>query len=128
MGRRLYRFGHIMFGIMLMLGLWLSFAYKLHGGWLHAKLLGVAVLLGFFLFTGRWLKRAAAGGALPSSTALRLFNELPVLVTIPVIYLVLASRSEPCRAERRLVRLPIRRSIVTARNRMQQHQLSERLA
>ncbi len=90
MGRRLYRFGHIMFGLMLVFGLWLSFAYKLHGGWLHAKLLGVAVLLGFFMFTGRWLKRAAAGGPLPSSMALRLFNELPVLVTIPVIYLVLA--------------------------------------
>lgn len=90
MGRRLYRFGHIMFGLMLGFGLWLSFSYRLFGGWLHAKLALVALLLAFFIASGVWLKRAAAGGALPSSKALRWFNELPVLLTIPTIYLVLA--------------------------------------
>jgi putative membrane protein len=90
MGRRLYRFGHIMFALTLVLGLWLSIAYKLIGGWLHLKLLLIALLFAAFIVSGRWLKRAAAGGALPSSKALRWFNELPVLVTLAIIYLVLA--------------------------------------
>ncbi len=90
MGRRLYRFGHIMFALALVFGLWVSIAYKLIGGWLLAKLALVALLLAVFIVSGRWLKRAAAGGALPSTKALRWFNELPVLVTLAVIYLVLA--------------------------------------
>jgi protoporphyrinogen IX oxidase len=36
------------------------------------------------------MKRAKAGGTLPSSKALRWMNELPVLGLIAVIYLVLA--------------------------------------
>ncbi len=90
MGRRLYRFGHIMFGLAAVLGGVLVFGYRMYGGWLHAKLLLVAVLLGGFIVSGRWLKRSAAGAALPSTRTLRWFNEVPVLLTVGVIYLVLA--------------------------------------
>lgn len=90
MGRRLYRFGHLMFGLSLVFGVTLVIGYRLFGGWLHAKLALVGVLLALFIFSGRMLKRAAAGGNLPSTRALRWFNELPVLVTVAVIYLVLA--------------------------------------
>ena len=90
MGRRLYGFGHNMFGIAVILGgvLWLYFGMS--GGWLHAKLVLVAALLAYFIVAGRWLKKAAAGGDLPSATTLRWFNELPLLFLIPLIYLVLA--------------------------------------
>ncbi len=90
MGRRLYRFGHVMFGLALVFGMILVIGYRMFGGWLHAKLALVAVLLALFIVSGRMLKRAAAGGNLPTTRALRWFNELPVLVTVAVIYLVLA--------------------------------------
>jgi putative membrane protein len=90
MGRRLYRFGHIMFGLAVVLGLVLWLHFKVGGGWLHAKLALVAVMLAHYIVAGRWLKRADTGRALPSSRALRWFNELPVLLLVAVVYLVLA--------------------------------------
>lgn len=100
MGRRLYGFGHGMFGIAVLLGLVLWLGYKFAPGmypdlvagmkWMHAKLTLVAALLAYFIVAGRWLKRAAAGDTLPSPTALRWFNELPLLFLVPVIWLVLA--------------------------------------
>ena len=88
MGRRLYRFGHVMFGLALLLGLSLWLHFGVGGGWLHAKLALVAGLLAYFTVTGRWLKRVAAGGTLPSPTTLRWFNELPLLLAILVLVLV----------------------------------------
>jgi putative membrane protein len=99
MGRRLYRFGHIMFGIALIFGLVLWLGPKFWpstmpgifiGGWLHAKLTLVAVLLAYFIVSGRWLKGVDKGRALPSAKTLRLLNELPVLVLVAIVYLVLA--------------------------------------
>jgi len=100
MGRRLYGFGHSMFGIALLLGLALWLGYRVAPGtfpdivggrgWMHMKLGLVGALLAYYIVAGRWLKHAAAGGSLPSATALRWFNELPLLALVPVIYLVLA--------------------------------------
>lgn len=100
MGRRLYRFGHHMFGIAFVLGLplWLGFKFKPEwwppvaatGGWMHAKLTLVALLLAYFILIGRRLKQLEAGGALPSATTLRWINELPLLALVSIIYLVLA--------------------------------------
>jgi putative membrane protein len=90
MGRRLYRFGHIMFGLAVVLGLALWLHFDITGAWLHAKLALVALMLVHFSVAGRWLKGVAAGRALPSSKALRLFNEAPVLLLVAIVYLVLA--------------------------------------
>ena len=101
MGRRLYRFGHVMFGLAFGFGLLLWLGYRVipdfptmvasgAAGWLHAKLTLVIALLAYYIVTGRWVKAAAAGRALPSSKALRWFNELPLLLFIGVVYLVLA--------------------------------------
>ena len=90
MGRKLYRFGHNMFGLALILGLVLWFYFHISGGWLHVKLTLVALMLAHFIIAGRWLKGAEKGRALPSSKALRWFNELPVLLLVGVVYLVLA--------------------------------------
>lgn len=99
MGRRLYKFGHVMFGLAFATGLVLWLGYRLFpglptmvaagSGWMHAKLLLVAILLAYFIFSGRWLKGVAAGRALPSSRALRWFNEVPVLVLVVIVWLVL---------------------------------------
>lgn len=90
MGKRLYRFGHIMFAIAFVLGMTLWMHFKIHGGWLHAKLLLVALLFAYFIATGVMLKRAAAGKKLMSNTKLRWYNELPILLALGAIYLVIA--------------------------------------
>ena len=90
MGRRLYRFGHTMFGIAFVLGLVLWLHFGIVGGWLHAKLAFVALLLVHFIVAGRWLKGVDKGRALPSATTLRWFNELPVVLLVVIVYLVLA--------------------------------------
>lgn len=90
MGRRLYKFGHSMFGMALIFGLVLWLYFGISGGWLHAKLALVAAMLAYFIWAGRALKRSIAGGPLPSSKALRIGNELPVLVLLAIVYLVVA--------------------------------------
>lgn len=100
MGRRLYKFGHNMFGLAFVFGLvlwqgWRVFPQSLPNvtagsHWIDAKLTIVVVLLAYFIWAGRLLKRSANGIALPSSRALRWLNELPVLLLLGVIWLVLA--------------------------------------
>lgn len=90
MGRRLYRFGHTMFGLALILGMSLWLYFGISGPWLHAKLSLVALLLAHFVWAGRMLKRAASGIRPWPSRHLRWFNELPTLLTVAVLYLVLA--------------------------------------
>lgn len=100
MGRRLYRFGHNMFGLAFVAGLVLWLGHRVidgfptmvgsPAGWLHAKLALVVLLVVYYVLTGRWLKDAAAGKPLASSRALRVFNELPVLVLLVIVWLVLA--------------------------------------
>jgi len=100
MGRRLYRFGHVMFGLAVVAGIVLWLGYRVlpdfptmvgtGTGWLHAKLLLVAVMYGLFIVDGRQLKGVAGGGDLPSARTLRIRNELPVLILLVIVWLVLA--------------------------------------
>jgi protoporphyrinogen IX oxidase len=90
MGRRLYRFGHIMFGLAVALGLVLWLYFKVSGGWLHAKLALVALMLAYYIVAGHWLKGVGAGRTMPSSRALRWFNEAPVVLLVAIVYLVIA--------------------------------------
>ena len=90
MGRRLYRFGHIMFGIAVVLGLALWLHYGISGGWLHAKLALVVVMFVYYIVAGRWLKGVDKGRALPSGRKLRWFNELPVFLLVAIVWLVIA--------------------------------------
>ncbi len=99
MGRRLYRFGHIMFGLAFLLGLVLWLGYRFipefptmvgpGSGWMHAKLTLVLVLFAYYIVSGRWLKGLDKGKELPSSKALRWFNEVPVFVLLAIIWLVI---------------------------------------
>ena len=100
MGRRLYRFGHVMFGLAVVAGLVLWLGYRVipdfptmvgsGTGWLHAKLLLVAVMFALYIVDGRQLKGVARGGGLPSTKTLRIRNELPVLILLVIVWLVLA--------------------------------------
>ena len=90
MARRLYRFGHVMFGFAFAFGLLLWLYFGIGGPWLHIKLTLVALLLVHFVIAGRWAKRAGRGGTLPSARALRWFNEIPLPLLIAIVWLVLA--------------------------------------
>jgi len=90
MGKRLYRFGHMMFGFAFALGLVLWLYFHIQGPWLHAKLGLVVLMLVHYSVGGRWLKGVEKGKPLPSSKALRWFNEIPVLLLVFIVYLVLA--------------------------------------
>lgn len=58
------------------------------GGWPHAKLALVPLLLAHFVIARRWLKGADADRVAAART-LRWFNEFPVLLRVVVVYLVL---------------------------------------
>ena len=100
MGRRLYSLGNAMLGLSVILGMVLWLGYRMFPdfptmvaagtGWLHVKLALLAVLLAYYIVSGRWLKGIDAGRALPSSRALRWFNQIPLLLLIAIIWLVLA--------------------------------------
>lgn len=100
MGRRLYRFGHLMFAWMLGFGLLLWFGRLIAPelwphvtaarGWMHVKFLLVLVVLAYFVMTGRMLSAIAAGAPARSGTWYRWFNEVPLLLTVPILFLVIA--------------------------------------
>lgn len=99
MGRRLYRFGHIMFGIAFALGLilWLGYLFfpnfpsvGSQVGWMHAKLAVVALIFAHYICSGRWLKKAERGQPLPSGRMLRWYNEIPVFGLLVAVWLVIS--------------------------------------
>jgi protoporphyrinogen IX oxidase len=87
MARRLYGFMTIMAIVALGSGLWLWKAYGYSGRWLDLKLLFVAALVGYHLFCRALVQRMIAGGPMPSSRRLRLFNEGALLLVVPILIL-----------------------------------------
>jgi len=88
MARKLYGFTTIMavFALGSGTGLWLGFGFA--GGWLHAKLAMVVLLVAFHLSMRVYTRRLQSDGAMPGSTALRWYNELPLLMLVPILYFV----------------------------------------
>ncbi len=73
----------IVFGVWLWLG-WFGSA----GGWLHAKLALVLVLIGYHLWCGRLLADFKHDRNTKSHVWYRWFNEFPVVILIAVVILV----------------------------------------
>jgi putative membrane protein len=88
MGKRLYRFGHVMLGLAVVFGGAIWILIGISGSWLHAKLTLVVLMLAYFIYFGRLLKRGSL--ALPSPATLRWLNELPVVLLLGILYLVIA--------------------------------------
>lgn len=74
--------------ITVALGLWLWLGYGFTGGWLHAKLALVIVLIVYHLYCGRLLKDFSLNRNRHGHVWYRWFNELPVLILIAVVLLV----------------------------------------
>jgi protoporphyrinogen IX oxidase len=88
MARKLYHFTSIMAVFALATGIWLMAGYGFRGGWLHAKLLMVVLLIAYHISTRVYMKRMQRDAPLPSATALRWYNELPLVILIAILYLV----------------------------------------
>ncbi|MBI1175569.1 MAG: CopD family protein [Sideroxydans sp.] len=88
MAHKLYRFMTPLGVLALAFGSWLWLGYGIHGGWLHAKLMLVLVLVGYHFYCGRLLAAFKRGSNTHSHVWYRWFNELPVLVMMAIVILV----------------------------------------
>ena len=89
MERKLYR------GIMtpsatlaVLSGLWLYLGFGFTGGWLHAKIFIVVLLLAYHFWCGKLLRDFAAERNARSHVWFRWFNEVPVAFLIGIVILV----------------------------------------
>jgi len=94
MERRLLAITHIGaslalgFGLAMLLWFATRDAHYLQQGWLHAKLLLVAALIGYHAYLVRLTRELASDRCRRSSRWLRLFNEVPGLLLIAIVILV----------------------------------------
>jgi putative membrane protein len=90
MERKLYR------GIMtpsmvltLVFGLWLWLGYGIGGGWMHAKVALVAILVGYHFYLGKVIRDFRDDRNTRSHVFYRWMNEIPALpILVAVVFLV----------------------------------------
>jgi putative membrane protein len=89
MERKLY-FGIMTPGALLTIGfgMWLWLQYGFNGGWLHAKLALVAVLVLYHIYCGKLLLDFRYERNRHSEFFYRWINEIPVLLLIAIVLLV----------------------------------------
>ena len=90
MAGKLLRFTRILSVPAVLLGLWLWLGYGVGqgSGWMHAKLLVVALALGYEHACGRIYKQFVANQNSRSHVWFRWFNEAPVLLLVAAVILV----------------------------------------
>lgn len=89
MERKLY-YGIMTPGAVLTIvfGLWLMLGYGFHGGWLHAKLALVLLLVVYHAYCGKLLADFKHDRNKHSHVFYRWLNEAPVLALIAIVILV----------------------------------------
>ncbi|HKK06213.1 MAG TPA: protoporphyrinogen oxidase HemJ [Gammaproteobacteria bacterium] len=87
MERKLYRFMTPLGVLALVFGVWLWLGYGITGGWLHAKLALVAVLIAYHLYCGHLTRVFAEDRNRRGHVFYRWFNELPVLLLTAIVIL-----------------------------------------
>jgi len=87
MARKLYRFMTMIAAVAVGFGLWLWLGYGFAGGWLHAKLALVVLLIGYHHGCGRLLTKFEQKRNTRSHVWYRWFNEIPVIVLLLVVIL-----------------------------------------
>jgi putative membrane protein len=70
-------------------GLWLWLGYGITGGWLHAKLALVALLVAYHVHCGKLLRDFKQDRNRHGHVYYRWFNEMPVIVLIAITILVM---------------------------------------
>ena len=74
--------------LTLAFGAWLWLGYGVSGGWLHAKLAPVAMLIAYHVYCGKLLADFKHGRNRHGHVFYRWLNELPVVILIAVVILV----------------------------------------
>lgn len=74
--------------LTIVFGLWLWLGYGFRGGWLHAKLLLVVVLVGYHVWCGKLMIDLREGRNPHGHVWYRWFNEFPVLILFASVFLV----------------------------------------
>jgi putative membrane protein len=69
-------------------GLWLWLGYGISGGWLHAKLALVVVLIAYHIYCGKLLADFKHDRNRRAHVFYRWLNELPVLILVAIVILV----------------------------------------
>ena len=88
MARKLYRFMTLIAVPALIFGLWLWLGYGYSGGWLHAKLVLVVLLIGYHHACGSLLRKFEKNRNTRSHVWFRWFNEVPTLILLATVILV----------------------------------------
>jgi protoporphyrinogen IX oxidase len=88
MGAKLARFTTGLGVVAMALGLWLWLGYGITGGWMHAKLALVVVLIGYEHMCRGFLRKFSSGSNTKSHRWYRVFNEVSVLIAAAIIVLV----------------------------------------
>lgn len=85
----------LFFGIMtpgavltIAFGMWLWLGYGFYGGWLHAKMVLVGVLVAYHLYCGKLLIDFRHDRNRHGHVFYRWLNEVPVLILVAIILLV----------------------------------------
>lgn len=93
MERKLYRFITPMMWLTIGLGLWMLYVYAWAAfssmGWLHLKITLVSALVAYHFYCGHLVKRFAANQNHRSHVWYRWFNEVPVLLLLPILILTI---------------------------------------
>ena len=85
MARKLYRFMTPLAVFALAFGAWLWLGFGFGGGWLHAKLVLVILLIGYHHACGRLLAKFEQGRNTRSHVWYRWFNEIPAIILLLVV-------------------------------------------
>ena len=88
MAAKLFRFSNVMAAIAIATGAALWLYWGITGGWLHAKLAFVSLLIGYQVQTFRYIQRMRADEQLRTSLFFRLYNESALLLVIPILIFV----------------------------------------
>ena len=88
MARKLYRFTNMLGLAAVLTGVWLWLGYGFSGGWLHAKITLVILVIGYQHMCKAQLKKFEAGTNVRSHTWYRWFNEVPVVLLAAIVILV----------------------------------------
>jgi len=86
---KLYRFMMPLAVLAVVSGLWLWLGgFVVAGGWLHLKTALVALLIIYHWYCGRLMRGLADGSDRHNHVWFRVFNEIPVLLLLVIVFLV----------------------------------------
>lgn len=89
MARKLFNFMTIVMIPAVATGLWLWLDWGIRGGWLHAKLTLVALLLAYHYWTLTQVRRMEQAGQLSHDGVFyRWMNEIPLLLLVGILIMV----------------------------------------